>query len=95
MHVGMDVFAACVTSLYPIIIKHRDAGAGTELWCDETEQEKWRENIAAEKARAFTVGQCRCARDVCNLVCYCSFDAKTTTHTTATGRFEVFSRIQQ
>lgn len=54
-----------------------------------------RENIAAEKTRVFTVGQCRYARDVCNLVCCGSFGAKTTTYTIAIRRLGVFSRIQQ
>lgn len=35
--------SVCVTGLYLIIIKHRDAGAGAELGCDELKQEKWRE----------------------------------------------------
>ena len=52
-----------VTGLYLIIIKHHDAGAGTELWCDEvknSEQRKWREN--KQNKVVFSVGWCRRAR---------------------------------
>lgn len=41
----------CVAGLYVIIIKHRDAGAGAELWCVELKREKLRENMTAERER--------------------------------------------
>lgn len=34
------VCLVCVIGLYLIIIKHRDTGDGTELWCDEVKQEQ-------------------------------------------------------
>lgn len=38
----MCLMCVCVTGLCRIIIRHRHAGAGAELWWDEVKQEKWR-----------------------------------------------------
>ena len=58
MHVGMDVLSVCYRL---VIIKHQDAGAGTELWCDEVKQQKWSGKTAAETAKDFSPQICNMA----------------------------------